>query len=105
TAAADDAIARLERACRRRDVASCARLGFVTPYRDHAYELRYARVACDLGDGPSCDPVADEYDMPPYTDARHADGARLRRKGCTGGSWFSCWWLARDVEPTDARAA
>jgi hypothetical protein len=92
--AANRAIRILQRQCERRQVASCSRLTYVSGWRDHTFELIYARAACGLGDGQSCSEVADEYDMA-YDDDSIAKAVALRRAACKYGASWSCIKLGR----------
>ncbi len=99
---ADRAIRTLQRRCERRQVASCSRLTFVPGWRDHAFELTYARAACALGDGQGCADVADEYDMA-YDDDSVAKAKALRGAACRHGHSWSCIKVANAT--TDRAAA
>jgi hypothetical protein len=92
--AADRAIRTLQRQCERKQVASCSRLTFVPGWRDHAFELTYARAACVLGDGQGCADVADEYDMA-YDADSVANAVAMRRAACNAGHSWSCIKLAQ----------
>jgi TPR repeat protein len=91
---ADRAIHTLQRRCERGHVASCSRLTFMPGWRDHAFELTYARAACTLGDGQGCADVADDYDMA-YDDDSIAKALALRRAACKHGHSWSCIKVAQ----------
>lgn len=94
--AADRAIRVLQRHCEHRQVASCSRLTFLDGWRDHAFELRYARAACALGDGQGCADVADDDDMA-YDAASVAHALAMRRAACNAGHSWSCIKLAQNT--------